>query len=48
LFDGVHGDGVSFNAAVVDALPDARFGVCAVGIPRCGLTVRGVGAVFRA
>jgi hypothetical protein len=48
LLDGVHGDDVLFNDAVVAALLDALFGVCAERKPRCEPTVRGLGVVFRA
>ena len=48
MLDGEHGDDVLFNDAVVAALLDARFGVCAEGKPRCEPTVRGGGEVFRA
>jgi hypothetical protein len=48
LLDGVHGDDVLFNDAVVAAPLDARFGICAEGKPRCEPTVRGLGAMFRA
>ena len=37
-----------FNDAVVVAPLDVRFGICAEGKPRCELTVRGGGVVFRA
>ncbi len=48
LLDGVHGDDVLFNDAVVAAPLDAPFGVCAEGKPRCEPTVRGLSVVFRA
>jgi hypothetical protein len=48
LFDGVHGDGVLFNEAVVAALPGARFSGCHEGVLRWGFTLRNLGAVFLA
>ena len=48
MFDGVHGDGVLFNEAVVAALPGARFSGCHEGVLRWGFTLRNLGAVFLA
>ena len=48
MFDGVHGDGVLFNEAVVAALPGARFSDCHEGVLRWGFTLRDLGTVFLA
>ena len=46
MLDGVHGDNVLFNDAVVAAPLDARFVVCAEGTPRCEPKLRGLGEMF--